>query len=85
MAATTPLLPEDRPRYLMGVGQPLDLLDTIAEERGSLDGFDIAVRAEPGEPVPAFAADTATWAVHSWPAVADPDAVFNTVVHGPPS
>ena len=61
------------------------LLDTLIEERGDLDGFDIAVATEPGEPVPAFAASTATWAIHSWPAVTDPTAVFNTVVAGPPS
>lgn len=61
------------------------LLDTLIEERGDLDGFDIAVATEPGESVPAFAASTATWAIHSWPAVADPTAVFNTVVAGPPS
>jgi queuine tRNA-ribosyltransferase len=29
VAGTTPLLPEDRPRYLMGVGTPLDLYDAI--------------------------------------------------------
>ncbi|MDJ0522962.1 MAG: tRNA guanosine(34) transglycosylase Tgt [Planctomycetota bacterium] len=28
--ATVPLLPRDKPRYLMGVGQPLDLLDAIS-------------------------------------------------------
>lgn len=28
--ASAPLLPEDRPRYLMGVGRPRDLLDAIA-------------------------------------------------------
>ncbi|MEM8706029.1 MAG: LLM class flavin-dependent oxidoreductase [Actinomycetota bacterium] len=61
------------------------LLDTVVEERGTLDGFDIAMATDPGEPVADFAADTATWAIHAWPAVAEPDAVFNTVVHGPPS
>jgi queuine tRNA-ribosyltransferase len=35
--ATTPLLPEDRPRYLMGVGTPLDLVEAVA--RG-VDMFD---------------------------------------------
>lgn len=35
--STTPLLPEDRPRYLMGVGTPLDLLESVA--RG-VDMFD---------------------------------------------
>ena len=34
---TTPLLPEDRPRYLMGMGTPIDLLNGI--ERG-IDMFD---------------------------------------------
>jgi queuine tRNA-ribosyltransferase len=30
VAATTPVLPADRPRYLMGVGTPADILKTIA-------------------------------------------------------
>jgi queuine tRNA-ribosyltransferase len=34
---TTPLLPSDRPRYLMGVGTPLDLVECVA--RG-IDMFD---------------------------------------------
>jgi len=34
---TTPLLPEDRPRYLMGVGTPVDLVEGVA--RG-IDIFD---------------------------------------------
>jgi queuine tRNA-ribosyltransferase len=37
LASTTPLLPEDRPRYLMGVGTPEDLLEGV--ERG-VDMFD---------------------------------------------
>lgn len=60
------------------------LLETIVAERGSLDGFDIAVMTDPGGEPPAYTTDTATWAVHAWPAVADPDHVFDTVVHGPP-
>lgn len=36
-AFTTPLLPEDKPRYLMGVGTPIDLLEAVA--RG-VDMFD---------------------------------------------
>ncbi|NUM88799.1 MAG: tRNA guanosine(34) transglycosylase Tgt [Bdellovibrionales bacterium] len=36
-ALTTPLLPEDRPRYLMGVGTPIDLLEAV--HRG-VDMFD---------------------------------------------
>ncbi|MGE3274672.1 MAG: tRNA guanosine(34) transglycosylase Tgt [Vicinamibacterales bacterium] len=35
--ATTPLLPEDQPRYLMGVGTPADLIEAVA--RG-VDMFD---------------------------------------------
>ncbi len=35
--ATTPLLPVDRPRYLMGVGTPIDLVENVA--RG-IDMFD---------------------------------------------
>ncbi|MFH1709093.1 MAG: tRNA guanosine(34) transglycosylase Tgt [Planctomycetota bacterium] len=35
LAATVPLLPETRPRYLMGVGEPVDLLDAVAR------GFDM--------------------------------------------
>lgn len=35
VAATAPLLPEERPRYLMGVGRPDDLIDAVAR------GFDL--------------------------------------------
>jgi queuine tRNA-ribosyltransferase len=35
--ATSPLLPQERPRYLMGVGTPLDLIEAVA--RG-IDMFD---------------------------------------------
>lgn len=34
---TAPLLPEERPRYLMGVGSPLEILDSIAS---GIDVFD---------------------------------------------
>jgi queuine tRNA-ribosyltransferase len=37
VAATTPRLPEDRPRYLMGTGMPQDLVESVA--RG-IDLFD---------------------------------------------
>ncbi|ANJ67575.1 tRNA guanosine(34) transglycosylase Tgt [Halothiobacillus diazotrophicus] len=37
LEATTPLLPNDRPRYLMGVGKPEDLVESVA--RG-VDMFD---------------------------------------------
>jgi queuine tRNA-ribosyltransferase len=37
LAATTPLLPEDRPRYLMGVGTPEDLVESVYH---GIDMFD---------------------------------------------
>ncbi|MEZ4238984.1 MAG: tRNA guanosine(34) transglycosylase Tgt [Myxococcota bacterium] len=38
---TAPLLPTDRPRYLMGVGRPLDLVEAVA--RG-IDMFDCVIQ-----------------------------------------
>jgi queuine tRNA-ribosyltransferase len=40
VALTVPLLPEDKPRYLMGVGLPEDLLESV--ERG-IDMFDCVI------------------------------------------
>jgi queuine tRNA-ribosyltransferase len=37
IARTAPLLPEDRPRYLMGVGTPIDLLEAVSS---GVDMFD---------------------------------------------
>jgi len=48
---TTPLLPEDRPRYLMGVGRPIDLLEGIA--RG-VDLFDCVMPTRNGRNALAF-------------------------------
>ncbi len=45
LASTTPLLPTDKPRYLMGVGLPLDLLDAIAT---GIDLFDCVVPTRNG-------------------------------------
>ena len=44
-AATTPRLPVDRPRYLMGVGTPADLLESVA--RG-IDLFDCVMPTRNG-------------------------------------
>ena len=44
-AATTPVLPPNRPRYLMGVGTPIDLLESIA--RG-IDLFDCVMPTRNG-------------------------------------
>jgi len=42
---TTPLLPEERPRYLMGVGKPLDIVESVA--RG-VDMFDCVLPTRSG-------------------------------------
>ncbi len=42
---TTPLLPEDRPRYLMGVGKPLDIIESVV--RG-VDMFDCVLPTRSG-------------------------------------
>ncbi len=42
------------------------MLDVVGEERGSLEGFDVAVLAHPGIDVGAFAAAGATWAMWSF-------------------
>jgi queuine tRNA-ribosyltransferase len=42
---TTPLLPQDRPRYLMGVGKPADILEGVA--RG-IDMFDCVLPTRSG-------------------------------------
>jgi queuine tRNA-ribosyltransferase len=49
--ATTPVLPADRPRYLMGVGRPQDLLESIA--RG-VDLFDCVLPTRNGRNALAF-------------------------------
>jgi queuine tRNA-ribosyltransferase len=43
--ATAPLLPETRPRYLMGVGKPLDIIESVA--RG-VDMFDCVLPTRSG-------------------------------------
>jgi len=48
---TTPLLPEDRPRYLMGVGKPEDLVGAVA--RG-IDMFDCVLPTRSGRTNQAF-------------------------------
>ncbi len=40
LEVTTPLLPEDRPRYLMGVGKPEDLVEAV---RRGIDMFDCVI------------------------------------------
>jgi len=50
-AATTPELPVEKPRYLMGVGTPIDLLESIA--RG-IDLFDCVMPTRNGRNAMAF-------------------------------
>ncbi len=42
---TTPFLPQDRPRYLMGVGKPIDIVESVA--RG-IDMFDCVLPTRSG-------------------------------------
>jgi queuine tRNA-ribosyltransferase len=51
LEATEPLLPVDRPRYLMGVGKPLDLVAAVA--RG-IDMFDCVLPTRSGRTAQAF-------------------------------
>lgn len=45
LEATTPLLPQTRPRYLMGVGKPIDIVESVA--RG-IDMFDCVLPTRSG-------------------------------------
>ena len=49
-----PLLPEDRPRYLMGVGYPVDLIESI---RRGVDMFDCVAPTRNGRNGTAFTGD----------------------------
>ena len=51
IATTTPHLPTDKPRYLMGVGTPLDILGAV--ERG-VDMFDCVMPTRAGRTAQAF-------------------------------
>ncbi len=51
LSHTTPLLPFDKPRYLMGVGTPLDILGAV--ERG-IDMFDCVMPTRAGRTAQAF-------------------------------
>ena len=48
---TVPLLPDDRPRYLMGVGRPIDLIESVL--RG-IDLFDCVMPTRNGRNATAF-------------------------------
>jgi len=54
LAHTTAMLPEDRPRYFMGIGKPQDLLDAIA--RG-VDFFDCVIGTRNGRNATLFTSE----------------------------
>ena len=51
LAVTTHLLPADRPRYLMGVGRPQDILDAVAT---GIDLFDCVMPTRNGRNATCF-------------------------------
>ena len=51
LAVTTHLLPADRPRYLMGVGRPQDILDAVAT---GIDLFDCVLPTRNGRNATCF-------------------------------
>ena len=51
LAATMPHMPADRPRYLMGVGRPVDLIDGVA---AGIDMFDCVLPTRCGRTALAF-------------------------------
>ena len=61
-----------------------DYIDALVAERGSLDGFDIALRTDNDGVAPSFADRGATWLLRSFPPVVELSKVFDVVVHGPP-
>jgi queuine tRNA-ribosyltransferase len=54
LAHATPLLPEDRPRYLMGVGYPRDIVEAVA---AGIDMFDCVLPTRNGRSLLCFTAD----------------------------
>lgn len=54
LAPTAAILPEDKPRYLMGVGRPEDILDAVA---CGIDLFDCVLPTRNGRNAFAFTAD----------------------------
>jgi alkanesulfonate monooxygenase SsuD/methylene tetrahydromethanopterin reductase-like flavin-dependent oxidoreductase (luciferase family) len=68
----------------MNLDQFRRAVDTIVAVRGHLDGFDMAVRADPGLDLAAFAAAGATWVMHAFPPSVRYAAVEAYVAAGPP-
>ena len=77
VSLTAPLLPKDKPRYLMGVGHPKDILHAVAS---GIDLFDCVLPTRMARHHTLYTlqgrvnASAATWAEHDGPH--DPDSVF---------
>jgi hypothetical protein len=59
------------------------MLDVIAAERGTLDGFDVALPAFPGSDMEAFERAGATWALWHFYPPAPADDIMKAVSAGP--
>ena len=51
LAVSVPLLPSDKPRYLMGVGRPIDIIDAV---ESGIDMFDCVLPTRCGRTAKAF-------------------------------
>ena len=77
VALTAPLLPKDKPRYLMGVGHPKDILHAVAS---GIDLFDCVLPTRMARHHTLYTlqgrvnASAAIWSEHDGPH--DPDSVF---------
>ncbi len=69
----------------VGADQYARMIDVVRAERGTLDGFDVAVRVEPGDPTPGWALETATWTLHGFGPVEPADRVLAVITAGPPT
>ena len=59
------------------------MIDTVARVRGSLDGFDVCVRVDPGAGPPPWLTDEVTWLLQDYPAMIDAGGLFENIAAGP--
>ena len=59
------------------------MVDTVARTRGDLDGFDVCIQVDPGDGPPAWIPDQVTWLLQSYPALVEPDRLFENIAAGP--
>jgi alkanesulfonate monooxygenase SsuD/methylene tetrahydromethanopterin reductase-like flavin-dependent oxidoreductase (luciferase family) len=67
----------------MDADQVAAMLAVVRAERGSLDGFDVALEVEPGGDAAGIAAQGATWAMHAFGPSAPVDEVMAVIDRGP--